>query len=792
MANPWEDLVQAQHDLFGLLSQSYENMRKSGEANITLGLLEARLQTLESYWGKFVTRHEQLLMEYGDDLEDHEYLTDDLMLKADISFHVQKGKYLDDMRTMRGPGHAVFAAPVAAPAATSAAAVAAAAPTIAAAAPVVARLPRISILQFSGQYEVWPAFCDLFSSLVISNQSATLVEKLHYLKTSLKGEAEQVTRQLSTTEANFERTWRALKEHYENKRLLVRSYISRLLSLLKMKGESAADLRKIYHCVQTTVRSLEGIGRPLTRSDDLCVQLITGLLDSVSRRKWETQLSSTAEPSSLDELLVFINQRMRTLESLTTSKSEARRRLLQVPLVKNRPYSKTAVERKQFAGSNELCVNCLSKHKLADCPSKKPCLSCNERHHSTLHDAYSAVAVVNTHLARLKKKAQMAMLLQTARVRVKDRCGVDHVVRALVDTGAEMSLVTESLAQRLRLPRSRSAFAVFGVCGKKSGVSRSLVELQSAWSHLNGITLADPEFLELDPVDILLGVDVYSTIIQTGARLGERGQPAAQLTALGWLVSGPVGPAGSSDRTLSLQCRIEKDLSSLVRNFWQLDDLPTGPAPLIPSEQECEDLYRRSHNRQSDGRYVVRLPVVAPLSDLAATKHAASRALTGTEKQLARDDRLRQMYLDFMRQYEDLGHMTPVQTDRDAGDRVSYLPHHGVLREASSTTKLRVVFNGSTTVLSGDSLNRSFLVGQNLLPPLADVLLRWRLPRYVLATDIEKMYRLILVHPEDRDLQRILWRYHPQDEMMEYRLNTVGVRSILGDAHSSPAGRRRG
>ncbi|XP_011163879.2 uncharacterized protein LOC105198742 [Solenopsis invicta] len=124
-----------------------------------------------------------------------------------------------------------------------------------------------------------------------------------------------------------------------------------------------------------------------------------------------------------------------------------------------------------------------------------------------------------------------------------------------------------------------------------------------------------------------------------------------------------------------------------------------------------------------------------------------------------------------MRQYEDLGHMTPVRADQAAGDRVSYLPHHGVLREASSITKLRVVFNGSTTVLSGDSLNRSLLVGQNLLPPLADVLLRWRLSRYVLA--IEKMYRQILVHPENRDLQRILWRYHPQDEVMEYHLNTV-------------------
>lgn len=37
------------------------------------------------------------------------------------------------------------------------------------------------------------------------------------------------------------------------------------------------------------------------------------------------------------------------------------------------------------------------------------------------------------------------------------------------------------------------------------------------------------------------------------------------------------------------------------------------------------------------------------------------------------------------------------------------------------------------------------MVGQNLLPPLVDVLLRWRQHRFVLATDVEKMFRQILL-----------------------------------------------
>lgn len=63
--------------------------------------------------------------------------------------------------------------------------------------------------------------------------------------------------------------------------------------------------------------------------------------------------------------------------------------------------------------------------------------------------------------------------------------------------------------------------------------------------------------------------------------------------------------------------------------------------------------------------------------------------------------------MDFMRQYRDLNHMklAPLSSS-DSPNRACYLPHHGVLREGSTTTKLRVVFNGSSSLPNGDSLNR--------------------------------------------------------------------------------------
>jgi len=41
------------------------------------------------------------------------------------------------------------------------------------------------------------------------------------------------------------------------------------------------------------------------------------------------------------------------------------------------------------------------------------------------------------------------------------------------------------------------------------------------------------------------------------------------------------------------------------------------------------------------------------------------------------------------------------------------------------------------------------------------------------TADITKMYRQITVHPQDRDLQRILWRYSTEEPIQEYQINTV-------------------
>jgi len=50
-----------------------------------------------------------------------------------------------------------------------------------------------------------------------------------------------------------------------------------------------------------------------------------------------------------------------------------------------------------------------------------------------------------------------------------------------------------------------------------------------------------------------------------------------------------------------------------------------------------------------------------------------------------------------MDEYLEMGHMTPVNVNDHAGPKY-YIPHREVIREQSSTTPLRVVFNASSSI----------------------------------------------------------------------------------------------
>jgi len=150
------------------------------------------------------------------------------------------------------------------------------------------------------------------------------------------------------------------------------------------------------------------------------------------------------------------------------------------------------------------------------------------------------------------------------------------------------------------------------------------------------------------------------------------------------------------------------------------------------------------------------------------SRNIAERRFQNLERKLQGDNILYTAYKNFMNEYETLGHMS-IATEPGT----YFIPHHPVFKPNCPSSKIRVVFDASTKSASQLSLNQCLYAGPKLQLDIVDILFRFRIHQFVFTADVCKMYRQILVLPEYRGFQHILWRSSSLDELKEYQLNTV-------------------
>ncbi|XP_061719306.1 uncharacterized protein LOC133526630 [Cydia pomonella] len=192
-----------------------------------------------------------------------------------------------------------------------------------------------------------------------------------------------------------------------------------------------------------------------------------------------------------------------------------------------------------------------------------------------------------------------------------------------------------------------------------------------------------------------------------------------------------------------------------------------------PEEQRCEDFFASTTVRDEDGRYVVKLPFRDDHTCKGNSREIAVKRLHSLERKFEKDKTLKTRYTEVIKEYEQLGHMIPVtEPDHKLKDAI-YLPHHAVIRENRTTTKVRVVFDASCKDYKGISLNDLLMIGPTLQPDLRHLVMCWRQYPVCLVADIVKMYRMVRVDEDDADFQRIVWRDDSRNKIKDYKLLTV-------------------
>ncbi|XP_035890588.1 uncharacterized protein LOC118502464 [Anopheles stephensi] len=569
--------------------------------------------------------------------------------------------------------------------------------------------------------------------MIDSSADIPSILKLQYLLSSLKSEAALLFEHTTLTADNYATTWAALLKRYDNPRMLVRDYYRTLHHLPAMHEGSVDELAQLVDEFTRHVNGLRKLKEPVDNWDTPLTTLLFFKLDSSTILAWEKH-SSASSKDKYSDLIDFLQDRIRILRSSQT-------------LAKISESKQTPVVR--------------------SCNSVFRCNKCNARHHSMLHDDSPPQVTMNV------GSSNEIVVLETVVLWLVDDHGIRHEARALLDSGSMCNIVSESLARKLLTRRTKINVALTGIgegvqqakgsiiatVQSKSApfssplefliVNSPCAEIPTAPIDVAGwkfpdVPLADPAFNLPSRVDVIIGSDAYWDWHTGKKQLLVKGGP--------WR---------------------HESLDTLLQRFWENETNLEGPA-LSLEEDACEKHYAATTTRDHHGRYIVCLPR-NPRADivLGSSKEIADRRLMAVERRLKINPEMEMEYKRFMQEYEELGHMRKLTEPVDDSVPHCYIPHHAVVKESSTSTKVRVVFDASCKTSSGYSLNDTLLVGPIVQEDLLTIILRFRSYAIALVADVEKMYRQILHNIIDRNLLRIRYRKSPLDPISTYELNTV-------------------
>ena len=242
-------------------------------------------------------------------------------------------------------------------------------------------------------------------------------------------------------------------------------------------------------------------------------------------------------------------------------------------------------------------------------------------------------------------------------------------VRALLDSSSEASFITERLAQQLGLSRRHGPMITCIGESTPHIQPRGLVDIkvtdvhqkgkvhpvhalvlskitsstpacpvleQQNWSHLTGLSLADPDYGSPGSVDLLLGVDIFSWVVLHSRQFGPAGTPSAFTVGtpsafkaqFGWVLTGSIGQDNHKKCcyfTLTEESQLLTCSNELLRKFWEVENPYLQDTTLSVTESKVIEHFKENHHRDVEGRFLVLLPLKPDTAPLGESRGRAIR-----------------------------------------------------------------------------------------------------------------------------------------------------------------------
>ncbi|XP_050064654.1 uncharacterized protein LOC114132631 [Aphis gossypii] len=469
-----------------------------------------------------------------------------------------------------------------------------------------AQLPIITLPTFGGDIQDWEPFFDCFRAMIHDDGGFSPAQKFYYLRSSISGPALDLIKSIPMTDANYEVAIERLKQRYDNRSLVIQSHIRSLLESPYVEQPTAKELQALHAHVSAHVAALRVLNQPTEHWDAWLVTIIVSRLDAATSHGWQLRQQNTQLPKYCD-LEKFLSSRCVAFESSeaasgskgdikANSSSETTKR-------SSVKHSSTEPRRALVAAADIVsCHYCTKPHKLFNCGEFKAvpintrlsfvqgkgiCFNClstghmaNERteEKKELQGQQSdkgQIPSTSGILVSAPVPAETAMknahvFLATALITVRDKNGVRHQCRAILDSGSQVNFVSRKYANLLQLTCKRSSLPKSGI-GDNRLRARSCSELKiesrtSAFSIMIscyvlpnivgelascpeptdgwGIPgfvfpcLADPDFHHPQGIDLLIGGGSFFDVLGTRKIPLNIGSVTLYESNFGWLVTG--------------------------------------------------------------------------------------------------------------------------------------------------------------------------------------------------------------------------------------------------------------
>lgn len=440
---------------------------------------------------------------------------------------------------------------------------------------------------------------------------------------------------------------------------------------------------------------------------------------------------------------------------------------------------------------HDYCLVCLqSGHHARDCNSKSMCSipGCQRRHHPLLH----GTKVVQTSEVSGGRCAATSTIypsvsLGVLPVRVRGPRGTIETY-ALLDNGSDVTLVERGLLGELGIPMQPTALVIETVGGVSSVDSEAsgfevypikgsepiridraftvgtlfakpLDKVNSecivAWPHLRDVPLAPS--IKDSRVRLLIGTDVPEAHWTLEERIGNRKEPYAVKTLLGWVVRGPFNPEGNATAWVN-NVSSRQSIPELLRLLYdgEFQDNHSSEPTMSQDDERALRMVRESITTVN-GHYQVGMPWKQDYRRLPNNFDIALCRLRSLRSRFLKDQGFFIKYKESIERNLERGYASLVpgdQLDPDFTPRW-YLPHHAVTNP-KKPGKFRVVLDCASKC-RGISLNDMLLQGPDVTSRLVGVLMRFRSEPVAVVADVEEMFMQVAVPERDRGALRFLW-----------------------------------